>query len=59
MEKMSNEEKIGFHKGSLNTLVAERNELIKIVQITENLIKAHIEELEKLGVKLEKQNKEK
>ena len=51
--KMSKEEMTGFHKGSINTLMAERNELLKIVEITENLINAHVKELEKLGVKLE------
>ncbi len=54
---MSKEEQIGFHKGSLNTLVAERNELLKIVSVTEQLMHAHIKELEKLGVKLDKQEK--
>lgn len=48
-----NGEIIGYHKGCLNTLVAERNELLKIVQITESLIKAHIKALEELGVKIE------
>ena len=51
---MSKQEQIGYHKGSLNTLAAERIELLKIVQITETLIQAHLKELEKLGVKLEK-----
>jgi len=56
--EMSAEEQIGFHKGSLNTLIAERNELIKLVQITESLIQAHAKELEKLGVNLNKGNKD-
>ena len=51
-EKLSKEEKIGYHKGAINTLVAERNELLKIVQITEGLMQAHAKELETLGVKL-------
>ena len=51
--KISKDEQIGYHKGSLNTLAAERNELFKIIQITESLIQAHIKELEKLGVKIE------
>ncbi len=51
-EKTSKEEIIGFHKGSLNTLIAERNELLKMVSITEQLIQAHIKELEALGIKL-------
>jgi hypothetical protein len=50
---MSKDETIGFHKGSIQTLVNERNELIKIIQITESLIKAHVEELKKLGVNLQ------
>ena len=49
---VSKEEIIGFHKGSIQTLVNERNELIKIIQVTESLIKAHIEELKKLGVEI-------
>ncbi len=52
-EKMSKDEQIGFHKGAINTLIAERNELIKIVQVTEGLMQAHAQELEKLGVKLQ------
>ena len=50
--KMSREEQVGYHKGSINTLMAERMEMIKIVGITESLIDAHIKELEKLGVKI-------
>ncbi len=50
--KMSKEEQIGFHKGAINTLMAERNELLRIVSVTENLINAHISELGKLGVKI-------
>lgn len=51
-EEMSKEEQIGFHKGSLQTLVGERNELIKMIQITETLMQAHIQALQKLGVKI-------
>lgn len=49
----SKDEVIGFHKGSLNTLAAERAELLRLVQITEQLMHAHATELEKLGVKLQ------
>jgi hypothetical protein len=52
--QMSEGEQIGFHKGSIQTLVNERNELVRIIQVTESLIKAHIEELKKLGVDIEK-----
>jgi hypothetical protein len=50
--KMTKEEQIGFHKGAINTLMAERNELLRIVKVTEDLMNAHIKELENLGVKL-------
>jgi len=56
--KMSKEEKIGFHKGSISTLLAERNELLKIVSVTESLVQAHAKELEKLGVKINMQSSE-
>jgi len=56
-EKMSKQEQIGYHKGSINTLVAERNELLRIVSVTESLIQAHAKELEKLGVKLDASKK--
>ncbi|MBS3174287.1 hypothetical protein J4440_00230 [Candidatus Woesearchaeota archaeon] len=51
-KEVSKEEKVGYHKGCLSTLVAERNELIKLVQITENLMQVHLKELEKLGIKI-------
>jgi len=51
--QMSKEEEIGYHKGSLSTLVNERNELIKMAQVTEQIMQAHIKRLEELGVKLE------
>ena len=54
---MSKEEQIGYHKGSISTLMAERNELLRIINVTENLLNAHIKELEKLGVKLDKNEK--
>ena len=50
--EMSKEEITGFHKGSIQTLINERNELVKIIQITEALIKAHVDELKKLGVEI-------
>ncbi|MBU0466915.1 MAG: hypothetical protein KJ718_00480 [Nanoarchaeota archaeon] len=51
---MSKEEEIGFHKGALNTLVNERNELIKMAQVVEQIMQAHVKRLEELGVKLDK-----
>ena len=51
---MSKEEEIGFHKGALSTLVNERNELIKMAQVVEQIMQAHVKRLEELGVKLDK-----
>ncbi|MFH1270096.1 MAG: hypothetical protein ABII03_00490 [Nanoarchaeota archaeon] len=50
---MSKEEEVGFHKGALNTLVNERNELVKMAQVVEQIMQAHVKRLEELGVKLE------
>jgi hypothetical protein len=50
--KISKEEEIGFHKGVLNTLVNERNELFKMLQNVEGIMQAHLKRLEELGVKL-------
>jgi len=47
---MSTEEEIGFHKGALNTLVSERNELVKMVGNVEAIMQAHIKRLKELGV---------
>jgi len=55
---MSKDEKIGFHKGSLATLSKEREELLRILQIVEQLIQMHIKELKDLGVDLTSQAKE-
>ena len=54
---MANEEQIGFHKGALTTLAKEREEFIKIIQVLEQLMQAHIKALKELGVDLEKEAK--
>jgi len=46
------EEEIGFHKGVLNTLMAERNELVKMVGNVEAIMQAHVKRLKELGVEL-------
>ena len=56
---MANEEKIGFHKGSLTTLGKEREELLRLVQVTEQLIGMHVKSLKELGVDLTQENKPK
>ncbi len=50
MVKEDKNEKIGFHKGALTTLLKEHQELTKMASIVEQLAKMHIEELKKLGV---------
>ena len=57
--KVSKDEQVGYHKGSINILIAERNEMLRIASLTESLIKAHIEELGKLGVILKENSKAK
>ena len=47
---MTEDEEKGFHKGALNTLVAERAELAKMVGNVEAIIGAHVKRLKELGV---------
>ncbi|HLC86593.1 MAG TPA: hypothetical protein VJG30_04875 [Candidatus Nanoarchaeia archaeon] len=54
---MVNDEKIGFHKGCLTTLSKEREELLKLVNITEQLMGLHLNALKELGIDLEKEGK--
>lgn len=58
MAQASKDEIIGFHKGSINTLIKEREELIKLVKVTEQLLQMHAQALKELGIDLEKQQKE-
>jgi len=53
--QMSKEEQIGFHKGSLSTLAKEREEMVKILGIVEQLMQMHIKALKELGIDLEAQ----
>lgn len=53
-KEASQEEQIGFHKGSLTTLSKEREEMMRILQIVEQLMQMHIKSLKDLGVDLEK-----
>ena len=48
--KMTEEQEIGFHKGAVSTLSAERNELVKMVGNVEAIMKMHINRLKELGV---------
>tara|TARA_Y100000310_G_scaffold104351_1_gene102699 strand:- start:12731 stop:12937 length:207 start_codon:yes stop_codon:yes gene_type:complete len=57
-KKVSKQEQIGFHKGSLTTLAKEREELRRMLGIVEQLMQMHIKALKDLGVDLEKESKE-
>jgi len=52
--KMSKEEEVGYHKGALNTLANERNELLRIIHVVDTFIKGHLKRLEELGVKIKR-----
>ncbi len=52
--KVSNDEQIGFHKGALSTLAKERQEMMKLVSIVEQLMQMHVKALQELGVDLQK-----
>lgn len=52
VSEMPKDVEIGFHQGSLNTLINERNEVIRLVQQIERVMQAHIKRLEELGVKV-------
>ncbi|MBS1267190.1 MAG: hypothetical protein MAG795_01162 [Candidatus Woesearchaeota archaeon] len=59
MEKeASKDEQVGFHKGALSTLVKERQEMHRILQIVEQLMQMHIKGLKELGVDLEQEAEE-
>ncbi|HLC66877.1 MAG TPA: hypothetical protein VJK52_04515 [Candidatus Nanoarchaeia archaeon] len=49
------DEQIGFHKGALSTLAKERQEMLKILQIVEQLMQMHVKGLQDLGVDLVKE----
>ena len=53
-EQISKEEQIGFHKGALTTLAKEREEMLKILSIVEQLMQMHVKGLQDLGVDLQK-----
>ena len=57
-QEASKDEQVGFHKGALSTLAKEREEMIKILGIVEQLMQMHIKALKELGVDLEKAAKE-
>ena len=56
---MAKEEQIGFHKGSLATLIKEKAELERLLQIVNTLAQAHMKALKDLGIDLEKEARKK
>lgn len=48
--QISNVEMIGYHKGAIAVLSKEREEMIRIAQITEQLLQMHMKALSDLGV---------
>jgi hypothetical protein len=54
---MTKSEQVGFHKGSVSTLVKEREELVKMVTIVDQLIKMHVNALKGVGVDITKKAK--
>jgi len=52
---ISKDEQIGFHKGALTTLAKEREEMLKILSIVEQLMQMHIKSLKDLGIDLQKE----
>jgi hypothetical protein len=49
---MEKDETIGYHKGSLATLIKEREGLMQLLSVVDQLIQAHKKALEDLGVNL-------
>jgi predicted P-loop ATPase/GTPase len=49
----SSAEQIGFHKGCVMTLAKERQELVRILGIVEQLMQMHASALQELGVPLD------
>ena len=53
-QQLNKDEQIGFHIGSLSTLQKERQELLRINTIVEQLMQVHAKALQELGVDLQK-----
>lgn len=48
-EQMSKEQQIGFHKGAADTLMKEKAELLKMVNIVDQILQGHLNALKQLG----------
>jgi len=54
-EQMNRDEKIGFHKGAIDTLLKERQELLKMASIVTKLTEMHVSALKEMGIDLTQQ----
>ena len=52
-------EQIGFHKGALSTLSKEREELLRILNVVEQIMKMHVNSLKEKGINLTAQPEKK
>ena len=59
MAGMKKDEQIGFHKGAIDTLWKERQEMVRIISIIDQLLQAHAAAVHKLGVKISQGREEK
>lgn len=53
VKDISKDERIGFHKGALDTLLKEKAELVRLVTIVDQLLQLHLKALKDLGVNIE------
>lgn len=54
---LSKEEQIGIHKGALSVLALEQQEFVKLLQIIQQQVDAHVKALKDLGVDLQAEAK--
>ena len=59
MTGVKKDEQIGFHKGAIDTLLKERQEMVRIITVIDQLLKAHAGALHQLGVKISQGREEK
>jgi len=57
VEQQSKDFQVGFHRGAISVLGAEQNELMKLINITQQIAQAHIKALKDLGVDIEAEMK--
>jgi hypothetical protein len=55
MEDMNKDTQIGFHKGALTTLLKEKEALVNMLNIVDQLIQMHSRGLQELGVDVTKE----